>query len=241
MTNANMAESEKFEAPKRSAGDIGYAIVRAGLSTVAGAPGAELLQLLFGAPLERRRDAWMKEVGQALQELEKNRGIRLEELQTNETFVTVVIQATQMALRNHQREKVQALRNAVINSAIGINIEEDLQLQFVRYVDELTPSHLALLNSLADQEQWLASVQTHEELYQRFVPQDLQDVSREEFKLLCADLSSRVLLRISPDVRDFEGVHQSTVLITRAPRHEGPMLMVTGIGRQFLAFVGQNS
>jgi hypothetical protein len=192
-------------------------------------------------PLEKRRNAWMKEVGRTLQELEKNRGIKLEELQTNEAFVTAVLQATQTALRNHQREKIEALRNAVINSASGINIEEDLQLQFIRYVEELAPSHFALLKFLADHEQRLASIKTYEELYQQFVPQSLQDVSREEFMLLCADLSGHVLLRISPSVKEFEGVHQSTVLITSAPRHKGPMLMVTGIGRQFLAFVGQNS
>jgi hypothetical protein len=236
-----MAESQKYEPPKRSAGDIGYAIVRAGLSAIARAPAGELLQLLLSPPLEKRRNAWMKEVGRTLQELEKNRGIKLEELQTNEAFVTAVLQATQTALRNHQREKIEALRNAVINSASGINIEEDLQLQFIRYVEELAPSHFALLKFLADHEQRLASIKTYEELYQQFVPQSLQDVSREEFMLLCADLSGHVLLRISPSVKEFEGVHQSTVLITSAPRHKGPMLMVTGIGRQFLAFVGQNS
>jgi hypothetical protein len=238
-----MAEPEKYEPPKRSPGDIGHALARAGVSSIplVGAPAAELLQLLFSAPLERRRDTWMKEVGQALQELEKNRGVKLEGLQTNEAFVTVVLQATQTALRNHQREKIEALRNAVINSAVGINIEEDLQLQFIRYVEELTPSHFALLKFLADHEQRLASIKTYEELYQQFVPQSLQDVSREEFMLLCADLSGHVLLRISPSVKDFEGVHQSTVLITNAPRDKGPMLMVTGIGRQLLAFVDQNS
>jgi hypothetical protein len=236
-----MVESEKYEPPKRGAGDIGYAIARAGLSVFAGAPAAELLQLLFSPPLERRRDAWMKEVGQALQELEKNRGVKLEGLQANEAFVTVVLQATQTALRNHQREKIEALRNAVINSAVGINIEEDLQLQFIRYVEELTPSHFTLLNFLADNEEHLLSVKTYEELYQQFVSQNLQGASREEFKLLCADLSGRVLLRISPDVEDFEGIFESTVIVNDVPRSKGPMLMVTGIGRQLLAFVAQNS
>ena len=46
-------------------------------------------------------------------------GTDLDSLKRNEKFIDTVLQATQIALRSHQEEKRTALRNAVMNTAIG--------------------------------------------------------------------------------------------------------------------------
>ncbi len=188
-----MSEQKNYEPPKREPRDVAYAIARAGISSIpiAGAAATELLQLLLSPPLEKRRDEWMKTMGQALLDLENNRGIKLEDLQTNEAFISVVMHASQAAVRNHQQKKIQALHNAVINSAIATDIETDLHLQLIRYIDDLSPSHLVLLQFLSDHEEQFASTSSYEHLYQSFITQDLLKVDREEFKLLCADLNAR--------------------------------------------------
>jgi hypothetical protein len=48
-----------------------------------------------------------------------------ERLATNEAFVTVTMQASQGAIRNHQQAKLEALRNAVLNSALPNPPQED--------------------------------------------------------------------------------------------------------------------
>ena len=242
-THIDMPKQKDYEPPKREPGDVAYAIARAGISSIplAGAAATELLQLLLSPPLEKRRDEWMKTVGQALLDLENSRGVKLEDLQTNEAFVSVVMQASQAAVRNHQEEKVRALRNAVINSTVATEIETDLYLQLIRYVDELRPSHLVLLKFLSDHEAQYASTNSYEQLYQHFVAQNLLKADREEFKLLCTDLIARFLLRISPDVEDFDGIFTSDAIITGSPKKEGPMLRITSIGKQLLALIADST
>ena len=81
-----MTDSRKYEPPKPDRRDTAYALTRAGLSSVPyiGGAAVEVLPLLLASPLERRREKWMEEVGQALRDLEENQGIILEELQSND-------------------------------------------------------------------------------------------------------------------------------------------------------------
>lgn len=58
------------------------------------------------------------------------------------------MQATQIALRNHQQEKLNALKNAVKNSANPISIDENKVLMFTRIIDDMTPLHLKILKFL---------------------------------------------------------------------------------------------
>lgn len=134
------------DATRRTAGDAAHALTKAGLSAIpiVGGPAVELFQYVVQPPLEKRREAWMTEVGEKLKDLE-TKGLKLEELQSNEQFITVVMHASQLALRTHQAEKLAALRNAVLNVAKGQAPEETIQHLFLDYVDSLTELHLQIL------------------------------------------------------------------------------------------------
>lgn len=151
-----MTEKEQIKAPKSGAGDAAHAVVRAALSAIptAGGPAAELFTALVTPPLEKRRREWMEDVGEALQRLERDRGINLEELKTNDGFIDVVMQASQVALRNSQQEKREALRNAVLNSALPSPPEHSLQQMFIGSVDSLTIWHLRLLKLFNEPRRW---------------------------------------------------------------------------------------
>ena len=138
--------SDKLEVPKQSAGDAAHAVAKAGISTIpfVGGPAAELFQWVVQPPLERRREHWMAAVGEKLKELE-SRGLDLEALSCNEQFVSAVMQASQIALRTHQSEKLEALRNAVLNVATGQAPDDTLQHIFLNLVDALTEQHLRVL------------------------------------------------------------------------------------------------
>src|SRR6185503_115397 len=138
-----MSEPKKYEPPTAGVGDKAYSLVRAAVGSIpmVGNAAVELLSVVFAPPLERRRLRWMEEIANSLRALDESREISLSDLQRNEAFVTTLVQASDFAVRNHQGEKIQALRNAVVNSALGVNIDDDLQLTFIRYINELTPSH----------------------------------------------------------------------------------------------------
>ena len=141
------------ETPKPTKGDLAHTLAKVGLSAipVVGGPAAELFSAIILPPLARRRDAWVESIANNLKELEgKVAGFKIENLSNNEIFITTVMHATQAAIRNHQKVKLDSLRNAVINSALGINIDQDTQQMFLEYVDSLTPSHLKVLSFLDD-------------------------------------------------------------------------------------------
>lgn len=86
----------------------------------------------------------MSEVGDRLLELEA-KGLKLEDLQNNEQFISVVMHASQAVIRTHQEAKLKALRNAVINVAIGQAPDETLQHLLLNFVDSFTEQHLRIL------------------------------------------------------------------------------------------------
>lgn len=137
---------EKSSMPGRSAGDVAHAIVKAGLSAVpmVGGPAVELFQFIVQPPLEKRREEWMREIGERLRALEIS-GLDLAALQQQPEFISAVMQASQAALRTHKREKLDALRNAVVNIARGQAPDETVQHLLLSFVDELSEMHLRIL------------------------------------------------------------------------------------------------
>lgn len=148
--------ADDFKPPKAGKGDAAHAVVRAGLGAipVAGAAATELLNAIVTPPLEKRRQQWMENVGEALREIEASKGINLEDLQNNDVFLDVVLQASQVALRSSQDEKLDALRNAVLNAALPSSPEESMQQMFLSFIDFLTVWHLKILDLLDSPEEW---------------------------------------------------------------------------------------
>lgn len=138
-----MTEPEKLPVPKKSAGDVVHAVVKGTLSVIpfAGGAAAELFTLILSPPLEKRRQRWMESVTERLDQAEAN----IQSLGQNPSFVTTLVHASTIAVRTHQEEKLEALRNAVVNSALGLTPSDDLQAIFLNLVDSFTPTHLRIL------------------------------------------------------------------------------------------------
>ncbi|NES08351.1 MAG: hypothetical protein F6K22_39755 [Okeania sp. SIO2F4] len=64
------------------------------------------------------------------------------------TFQTTFKKAIRIAECEHQQEKLEALRNAVLNSAIPNSFKDDIQAIFLRWIDEFTVSHIRLFRIL---------------------------------------------------------------------------------------------
>jgi hypothetical protein len=132
----------------RSKVDVAHALAKAGLSVipVIGGPAVELFQLLIQPPLEKRKSDWMNTVGEKLQQLEKD-GLKLEDLQENEQFISAVMNATQAAMRTHITAKREALCNAVLNIAAGQSPDETVQYLLLSFIDGFTEMHLRILKA----------------------------------------------------------------------------------------------
>lgn len=135
----------------KTIGDAAYQISKAIFSSVpvASGPLTALLENIFNSPLDKRKQKWLEELSCVISDLQENiKDFSPEKLSQNEMFITASMHATQIALKNHQKEKLDALKNAVFNSALPNAPDEDKQMMFLRLIDELTPWHIRLLTLL---------------------------------------------------------------------------------------------
>lgn len=142
---------------KENKKDYLYSTVKAGLSSIplAGSVVGEFFSMIVSQPISKRRDEWLIRIKNELEELQSRfNGFDVNNLCNNEVFITVLMQASQIAIRNHQEEKLTALKNAVLNSAIEISIDENVQLMYVNYIDELTPWHIKILGFFKNPTEW---------------------------------------------------------------------------------------
>ena len=221
--------------PKAGIAGAGHLAVRVALSTVPVIGGAakELFNAVIAPPLAKRQAEWMESIAQRLTELEKQvEGFKIENLLDNENFISTVFFATTLNIRTHQEEKIRALENAVLNSALSINIEEDLQHIFLNFIDELTPTHLIVLKYFESPKAWLENKKITIPNYS-FGGQDAilniafpELAKNQEFaKRIVDDLSERGL------AQDWQSMHigvsASSMIASR----------ITTLGRQFLSFI----
>ena len=143
---AKKLNKEDVSPTVESDADKAHRVIRTFLSAIPGA--VEIFNSLLLPPLERRREKWMVEVTAAVNELIDSRNLSIDELKSNEQFITTLLHASNAAIRNHQSEKITALRNAVINSALPQAPEESLQQMFLNLVDTFTVWHIKILQFL---------------------------------------------------------------------------------------------
>lgn len=94
---------------------------------------------------ERRTQAWRTQLEGALEEIERRMGEgAVDQLMDNDEFVDAVWSATRIAERNSSEAKRRMLHNALVNTA-RLDLGVDKRAIFLRYVDELTASHMQLL------------------------------------------------------------------------------------------------
>jgi hypothetical protein len=155
------AESERYEPPEPGKEDAAHALARAGISSlpVIGGAGVELFSAIVQPPLERRRNEWMKEIGDGLRTLEDAELISFDDLSGNDVFIDTVLTASQIAMRTSQEEKKEALRNAIMNAALPQPIEESRQQFFLHLIDVFTAWHLRLLKLFQDPVKWFEATE----------------------------------------------------------------------------------
>src|SRR6266516_5255959 len=134
---------------------------------------AEVFDLLWRQPIEKRREEWLRDVGDAIHHLQdRQAALTPENLAKAQRFVTVLHRATDFAMRTHEEEKRRALRNAILNSAGPTAPDLDRQLFFLRLIDDLSVNQVLILELFRDPRGWFAKRQIK--------PQEFSSASRHE-------------------------------------------------------------
>jgi len=153
-----MGDRDEKHDLKPGRADVGHAVAKGLVSQIPALGGiaAEFIGLYVAAPASKRRDEWIKSLDDRVTALEDTvEGFQRDSLQENEMFVTAFLHAAPIAIRSHQEEKWDALRNAVLHAALRDPPDDALQLMFLHHIDVLTPWHLRVLEYLEDPRAWL--------------------------------------------------------------------------------------
>lgn len=141
---------------KTTGTDIAHSLLKGGIGTIPiiGSLAVEIFGLVVTPPLEKRRAEWMNDIAVKLKELEDKNVIDFEELQGNEQFIDVMLQATTFALKTSEKEKIKAFRNAILNTATGDSPDKTVSQIFLNQLDKFTVWHIKILNFIDNPREW---------------------------------------------------------------------------------------
>jgi hypothetical protein len=225
-----------IEPPNDSKVEAAAALLKGAVSAIpfVGGVVAEVGNLYLN-PLERRKQRWTVEVSLALNAIQDRFALLPEDLSKNEAFISFLYQATISALKTHQAEKLVALRNGLVASLNETRLSQDLSFQFLRFIDELSVSHLSILRMLEKHRERFVGLGDLQQVHQTL--NGLLDVPLEAgaFRSFLQDLDNRFLIRVEDleDLPDYAS-KKSTMLREES---ETRWLAVTPLGSAFLAFI----
>jgi hypothetical protein len=149
----------------------------------------EFFTTIMKPPLDKRRDDWLNLIATAIQELQsKYNAISPENLSENLMFLNAVVKATRMALETQQQDRLEYLRNIVLNSAISPSLQESLQMTFFQFIEIFTDLHIAVLKFF-DEPTWGQALG-----YKASDSLDLSDIMERLYKRFPSFIDQRSLL-----------------------------------------------
>jgi len=218
--------------PKKDKADYLHSSVRAALSVIPGigSLALEIFSAVFEAPIAKRRINWIEELAFGLKNLEgRFEEISIDKLSENPAVISVALKASQTAIRNHQKEKLEMLKNAVLNSALQSAPEEDIQELFLQYIDTITISQFIILQIKNDPNSYYEKLgykadrnTTSRDILTASLPE--WDAKKHLYFLFTEDLHSKGLLSTS-ELK----LGQSTVGRFAA--------QTTDLGREFIKYI----
>jgi hypothetical protein len=199
---------------------------------LAGGPAAELLDLLR-LPAAKRQYAYLGGLAVRLRQLESEKRLSIEDVVQSDAFVSATLRGIDAARRTAEQEKIDALRNGVLNVALGQSVDESLTQLFLDWIDRFTVQHLRLLRAVDDPPVWS---KTHSIVYapratgpvSDFLPMAFPDLAaRQDFlDLMWTDLFQSGLL-----------IFPAADMHYRSSDHGMWPSCTTDIGKAFLRFI----
>jgi len=227
--------------------DVVYTAGKAGLGSipVVGSLFSEIFGFSVEKPLEKRKTKFLIALKEDVEKL-KNNQINIQELATNDEFIDVVFQAYELSIRNSQKEKLKALRNAILNTALGkIDVKRDEKMMFLSIINDLTPTHLRVLNSWYNSDEAVNNIvnDAQKNVRQPRLPDDFAYFLKLDIKfyhILLKQLDAWNLLQHTDNAAYFGTPHNEAVAkgivnnICSAIEERR-----TSFGRRFLRFISE--
>ena len=177
----------------------------------------------------------MIEVSSALNTIYERFSLSREDLEKDDRFMSFLYVATSIAIKTYQDSKLVALRNSLAKSVSCSQLNEDAGQQFLRYIDELTPTHLMLLQTLEKHEARYATFTSLAEVVNAVGADIGSPLDHDATRAFLQDLDARFLIRLG----DLEELPEYATKVSVELREESSVrgIKVTTLGRSFLSFM----
>ncbi|MDR4305674.1 hypothetical protein IHQ68_03430 [Chelatococcus sambhunathii] len=220
------AASGPYKALQVAAGALDMAV------PLAGATANAIISHFIAEPLQARRDEFFRRVADRLSAVEQAGHLKLEDLRSNEEFISVVAEATVAATRTHREEKREALVNAAVNTATGMKLDDVLRNVFLRHIAEYSALHIRVLRLLSSPEDSIEMVQAAAEISmgapRHVLNAALQGEDGAAVSRVLADLANAGLA----DTGSLAGMTRQSAFLTKR---------TTDVGDAFLRFIGRTA
>ncbi|QNE38606.1 hypothetical protein F1C16_03075 [Hymenobacter sp. NBH84] len=235
-----------LDIPQADGRDVAHIAISTMISAVPFLGGAELLKFIVTPSLEKRREEWMEVVRDAIRELRERELVDIDALRDNEEFITLLLNATQAALKTHFVEKRQMLKNAIVNF-FSTKIRYDVATIYVDLIERLTPTHVAMLKFISENREEIGYTQSIDDAYQVFKDvlyssDILLNIEKYEFRALFQALDQSGLILLSEGyLLPAEQVNSPSLM---AYEDSGtsllPYALLTSFGIAFMSFIEQS-
>lgn len=236
MKNTNRKYVEKTTLP-----DALYAASSSALSFIPCA--GELFNAFIIPPAERRRNDWIESIEKELYKLKSTIPDIMTRTQNNEQAISAILTASSLALKTHNKTKLEALRNIVINAVLHPDYEEYKFQMFLSFIDEFTEWHIRLLEYFSDPKAAVKKYNSSFDLSKQFhcltmepfysiYPAMNNSNSYQYLKIIVNDLNSKDLLFCKADIFK-QSYMRNDIYKTGHPYKK----YTTDFGNEFLKFI----
>ena len=192
-----MSDIDPLEPPKQDIWDYLHKATKVALTVCP--PARILYEIAIAPPFQLRTIEWMNMVAIKLKKQdEKFNELKPENLANNEVFQSAFAASARIAVQTHQKEKLEALCNALLNTVIMKNLDENFKLLFFNYIDDMTVLHMDVVKFFRERKEGRGKL---DELYTTYFQQyqiscqpniEIDDLL---FTAITKDLENKGLLR----------------------------------------------
>jgi len=197
----------------------------------------KIIQKISVPKMEQRQERWETEVTDAINKLYSILGeSELTKRAQEEDFLSILLQAYPIMMKNHQADKINYIKNAIINSVIDNENIFDLKTSMFILIDELSIIHFYLLFFYKEN---LSRLNSYEHLYEGFENTYPNLINKSEFIYFTKELGNKNLIEISNLIKgdDNNLINQTKLMSVNHKLSNKPYIALNSFGHKLLNFI----
>ncbi len=183
---------------------------------------------------EKRREEFLRDVAYWIMKLSRqNETFKPENLMNDEKFISSIQLVVSISVKTYQKEKLEALRNALLNTIVMKDLDENFKLLFFTYIEDITVIHIDIIKFFRTVRDGFGALdKLYKDHFRLYEKERGTNVVIDEllFTSLCKDLENKGLLLHGKKIKTGGGPRKDAAGQFEWIRH-------TELGEKFYRFI----